>query len=103
MAKEENNGPFRFYGMPSQISWGKKIKGEALFHVQIEILGTIWSSLPKIYRLVIWKQLKNNSISMKTESNQQMNIDNGKYKYYESKRYCPVQVGQEGGGQCISS
>jgi len=47
------------------------MKGEKLFYLQIRVLGTIWPSQPIIYRLVILKHLKNNSVLIKNESNQQ--------------------------------
>jgi len=53
--------------------WLKLDEGKKLFHVKIGILGTIWSSLPIIYRLVILKHLKNKGVLMINESNQQWN------------------------------
>jgi len=47
--------------------------------VQIGVLGTIWSSLLVIYRLVILKNLENTTIFMKNESNQEIN-ENFKFK-----------------------
>ena len=46
---------------------------ENLLHCKIGVLGTIWPSLPLIYRLGILKHLKTKSILMKNESIQHLN------------------------------
>jgi len=40
-----------------------------LFHELIKVLGTIWSTLPIIYRLVTFKHLKNTTTLMKKNQN----------------------------------
>jgi len=48
-------------------------RGKKLFHVKIGMLGRTWSCLPINYHLGDLKHLKNNSVLMENEFNQQRN------------------------------